>query len=101
MTNSHPEEKPDQPPVSTGNDQPNIPHGLINGRRRLSFVQWPDAPMDQPMVAAILITKDETNGEYHAWVREGIGFVGPDPDLLAMLATHLDMRNLTAAPDQE
>jgi hypothetical protein len=95
MPNLHPEEMPDGSPVTRQGDQPNIPPGLINGRRRLSFVQWPDAPMDQPMVSAILVTKDEETGEFHVWLREGIGFNGPDPDLLAMLATHLDMRNLT------
>lgn len=94
MTDQYPESVPTAK-IGREAKGANLPQGFMpDGKRRMSYVTFPDAPKDQPAVCGILITKNEDTNEYTAYVREYDGFVGPDADVVAMVATHVDMRNL-------
>lgn len=60
---------------------------------RPGFVTFPEAPNDQEMLAAVLITRD-ADGNVRAHVRTYPGYTQPDPDIVALLAQSASIVNL-------
>lgn len=53
-----------------------------------------EAPTWEPLVAAVLITRDPETGAYRAYLKTGDGYVAPPRDLLAMLVQSVEIKNL-------
>lgn len=64
---------------------------------RLASVHF-DAPTHEPLVVAVLVTRDPETGAYRAYTRSGAAYLPPDPDLIALLAQSCEITNL---PERE
>jgi len=60
---------------------------------RASFTCFPDAATNEPGLAAVLFTRDE-HGNVRSYVKEYPGHQGPDPEIVAMTAQSVAIRNL-------
>lgn len=59
----------------------------------MAYTVFPEAPVSEEGVAAVLITKHE-NGDFRAYVEEYPGRNGPDPEIVAALKDSTEIRNL-------
>lgn len=62
-------------------------------RRRSAYTSFPDAPVDESGVIAVLFTKGP-DGNIRTHVREYPGYTAPDPEALAWLAQAVTIANL-------
>lgn len=62
-------------------------------RRRSGYTTFPEAPIDEPGVVAILFTKDAA-GNIRSYVKEYPGRQAPDPEAVAWLAQSVTLANL-------
>ncbi len=61
-------------------------------RRRAAFVTFPEAPVSEENLAAVLITRDDS-GVVHAYQKD-FGGQGIDPEIVAMAAQSAEIRGL-------
>lgn len=60
---------------------------------RPGFVTFPEAPTNDEMLAAVLITRD-ADGNVRSHVRTYPGYSQPDADIVALLAQSASITNL-------
>lgn len=60
---------------------------------RLGFVTFPEAPTNEEMLAAVLVTRD-ADGNVKTYVRTYPGYNEPDADIVALLAQSASITNL-------
>lgn len=62
-------------------------------RRRAAFTTFPEAPVSEEGVAAVLFTRDE-QGNIRSYVKEYPGREAPDPEIVAVLAQSVELSNI-------
>lgn len=61
--------------------------------RRPSFTTFPEAPVEEAGVVAVLFTKD-VGGHIHTYVKEYPGHHAPDPEIVAALTQAVEIAQL-------
>lgn len=59
------------------------------------------APTHEPLVAAVLITRDPDTGDYRAYSRTGDEYRPPDRFIVAMLVQSVELRNAPETEERE
>jgi hypothetical protein len=61
---------------------------------RSASIGFPDAPLHEPLVAAVLITLDPDKGQLRSYIRSVPGVATPDEEIVDLLRSSMELRSL-------